>query len=67
MANSRAGLMIKMSGKAASSLESRVALSGHMDIVLVTVPPPNFVPVPLPALRTMRKTDQQATAGLFSE
>lgn len=59
--------MIKMSEKAASLLESRVALSGHMGIVLVTVQPPNSVPVPLPALRTIRKTDQQATAGLFCE
>lgn len=63
--------MIKVSGKAVSLLPFeniyRVALSGPMGIVLVSVQPPNSVPVPLPALRTMRKTDQQAIAGLFWE
>lgn len=62
---SRNGLVIKMSGKAASLPESRMAPSGHMCIALVNVQPPNSVPIPLPALRTMRKTDQQATAGLL--
>lgn len=47
--------MIKMSGKAVSLLEFRVALSGHMGIVLVAVQPSNSVPIPLPALRTKRK------------